>query len=373
MTYLGENIKKLGFGLMRLPMIGDEVDIEQTKQMVDLFMAKGFTYFDTAYGYLNGKSEIAAKTALVDRYPRQSFQLATKLPAWTGVKTAEEAKRMLTTSLARTSAGYFDFYLLHNLGGERTEIFDRFGLWDFLREQKDKGVIRHMGFSFHDKADALDQLLKQHPDMEFVQLQINYDDWESPTVESRACYEVARAHGKPVVIMEPVKGGSLANLPEAAAKILKDADPNASLPSWAIRYAASLEGLVTVLSGMSTIEQMQDNLSFMEDFKPLDGRERALIGKVVEALHAVPHIPCTDCKYCTKGCPQHINIPGAFRTVNDVLIYGNLKAAIPNYEYAMRLGGKASDCIGCGRCETVCPQHISIIEELQKTVRMMES
>ena len=266
MTYLGQEIRKLGFGLMRLPMIGDEVDIEQTKQMVDLFLSKGFTYFDTAYGYLGGKSEKAVKTALVDRYPRESFQLATKLPAWAGANTAEEAQNMFYTSLERTGAGYFDFYLLHNLGDSRTKAFDRFGIWDFLAEQKKKGLIKHLGFSFHDKADKLDELLTLHPDMEFVQLQINYADWESASIQSRACYEVARKHGKPVIIMEPVKGGSLASLPAPIEKIFKDADPEASLPSWAIRFAASLDGLVTVLSGMSTLEQMQDNLSFMEQF-----------------------------------------------------------------------------------------------------------
>lgn len=231
------------------------MDIEQTKQMVDLFLSKGFTYFDTAYGYLNGKSEKAIKAALVDRYPRESYQLATKLPAWTGAKTAEEARAMLATSLERTGAGYFDFYLLHNLGDNRTEAFDRFGIWDFLAEQKAKGVIKHLGFSFHNKADVLDDLLNKHPNMEFVQLQINYADWESASIQSRACYEVARKHGKPVVIMEPVKGGSLANLPEKIAAPMKEFAPNASLPSWAIRYAASLDGLVTVLSGMSSLEQ----------------------------------------------------------------------------------------------------------------------
>ena len=242
MGSLGQDIKKLGFGLMRLPMIGEDVDIEQTKKMVDLFLSKGFTYFDTAYGYLGGKSEMAIKTALVDRYPRESYQLATKLPAWAGAKTAEEAQGMLATSLARTGAGYFDFYLLHNLGDNRTEAFDRFGIWDFLRRKRDEGVIKHLGFSFHDKADVLDDLLTRNPDMEFVQLQINYADWESASIQSRACYEVARKHGKPVIIMEPVKGGSLAALPADIAKIFTDADPKASLSSWAIRFAASLDG-----------------------------------------------------------------------------------------------------------------------------------
>ncbi|MDR1060212.1 MAG: aldo/keto reductase, partial [Clostridiales bacterium] len=269
MDYLGKEIGKLGFGLMRLPMAGDEVDMEQTIKMVDLFMEKGFTYFDTAYGYINGKSEVAAGKALVERYPRESFQLATKLPAWAGAKTAQEARDMFWTSLERTGAGYFDFYLLHNLGAGRTEAFDKFGIWDFLREQKREGRIRHLGFSLHASADYLDEMLNLHPDMEFVQLQINYADWRSSTVQSEKCFEVARKHGKPVIVMEPVKGGALAKIPEAAASVLKQANPAASLPSWAIRFAASLDGVITVLSGMSTLAQMEDNLSCMERFAPL--------------------------------------------------------------------------------------------------------
>ena len=373
MAYLGENIRKLGFGLMRLPMIGSEVDIEQTKQMVDLFMEKGFTYFDTAYGYIGGKSEEAVKTALVERYPRESFQLATKLPAWAGPKTAEEAKEMFWTSLRRTGAGYFDFYLLHNLGDDRTESFDKFGIWDFLQEQKQKGLIKHLGFSMHDKAAALDDILTKHPEMEFVQLQINYADWESDKVESRKCYEVARKHNKPVIIMEPVKGGSLANLPEPLAAILKDVHPEASLSSWAVRFAASLDGLVTVLSGMSALDQMKDNLSYMEDFHPLTTQERETIGKVQEALSHMPNIPCTDCKYCVKGCPQDIVIPNIFGAMNNYLIYNNLNGARRNYSFETRGGGIASKCIECGQCETACPQHIHIIDELKKAAELLEA
>ncbi len=373
MTYLEENIKKLGFGLMRLPMIGDEVDIEQTKQMVDLFMEKGFTYFDTAYGYIGGKSEEAAKIALVDRYPRESFQLATKLPAWAGPKTAEEAKEMFWTSLKRTGAGYFDFYLLHNLGDSRTKSFDDFGIWDFLAEQKEKGLIKHLGFSLHDKADVLDEILTKHPEMDFVQLQINYADWESATIESRKCYEVARKHNKPVVIMEPVKGGNLANLSDDVATIFKKENETASLSSWAIRFAASLEGIVTVLSGMSTLDQMKDNLSFMENFKPLNLKERETIDKVREALANIPTIPCTDCQYCMKGCPQDIVIPKIFGAMNTYLIYQNLAGAKGNYSWETRDGGVATKCIECGQCEEVCPQHIHIIDELKKTAALLEA
>jgi len=373
MAYLGENIKKLGFGLMRLPVIGDEIDIEQTKTMVDMFMEKGFTYFDTAYGYSNGKSEEAAKVALVDRYPRESFQLATKLPAWAGPKTAEEAKEMFWTSLRRTGAGYFDYYLLHNLGEARTKSFDDYGIWEFLSEQKEKGLIKHLGFSMHDKADALDKVLTEHPEMEFVQLQINYADWESPSVEARKCFEVARKHQKPIIIMEPVKGGSLATLPESMASILKNANPSLSVPSWAIRYAASLEGLITVLSGMSNIEQMEDNLSFMTDFKPLDDAEKAVIEKVQEALSSSNRIPCTDCKYCVKDCPVNIAIPNIFNAMNNHLVYDNLAGAKRSYGFSTSNGRLASTCIECGQCENACPQHIEIISELKKIAALLEA
>ncbi len=372
MSYLGENIPKLGFGLMRLPMLGEEVDLEQTKQMVDLFLSKGFTYFDTAYGYLDGKSEEAAKKALVERHPRESFQLATKLPAWAGPKDAKEAQDMFWTSLKRTGAGYFDFYLLHNLGADRTRYFDKYDIWNFVQEQKEKGLIRHVGFSFHDKAEILDEILTKHPEAEFVQLQINYGDWENDVIQSRKCYETARAHNKPVVIMEPVKGGSLANLPESVASIFHEADPKASLPSWAIRFAASLDGVVTVLSGMSDLAQMKDNLSYMEHFKPLTDADRQVIEKAQKALSKIPRIPCTGCDYCRKGCPQQIQIPQIFKAMNHYLVYNNLPGAIGNYSFETRNGGKASECIACGQCESVCPQHIEIIKELERSKETLE-
>ena len=365
------DIKKLGFGLMRLPMKDGEVDMEQTKEMVDLFLSKGFTYFDTAYGYLDGKSEEAAKTALVERHPRESFQLATKLPAWCA-STEEEAKAMFETSLKRTGAGYFDFFLLHNLGDKRTKTFDDFHIWDFLAEKKRAGLIRKLGFSMHDKAAELEKVLQAHPEMDFVQLQINYADWESPTVEARKCYETARKYNKPVIIMEPVKGGSLAELPDEVSRIFKAADPEATLSSWAIRYAASLDGVLTVLSGMSNLEQMKDNLKTMENFEPLKEEERQVIAEATGVLDSLPQIPCTACRYCEKGCPQGISIPGIFRAMNNYMIYGNREGAEGNYAWETREGGVASKCVECGRCETVCPQHIGIIEALKKAVEMFE-
>lgn len=373
-AYLGQNIPKLGFGLMRLPMAGENIDIEQVKVMADRFLDRGFSYFDTAYGYNGGASEAAVKQVLSDRYPRDRFLLATKLPAWDHARTKQEAEQMFYTSLERTGAGYFDFYLLHNLGEHRTHFFDDFDLWSFVQERKKEGLIRHVGFSMHDKAEQLDKVLTAHPEVEFVQLQINYADWDSPSVESRKNYEVARRHGKPVIIMEPVKGGTLAKPPRAVAELLKSANPNASLPSWAIRYAASLEGVITVLSGMSNAEQMEDNLSYMEHFQPLTPEEQAVIAQAQALLAATPTIACTSCKYCVSGCPKDVAIPGIFRAVNDYLLYGDLAAARGTYNWQTKGSGHsgANDCIGCTQCQSVCPQHLEIVKELQRAKALFE-
>ena len=370
-SYLGESIKKLGFGLMRLPMNGDEIDMDQTKKMVDTFMSKGFTYFDTAYVYIGGKSEVALKEAVVDRYPRDSFQCATKLPLW-DQKSREELQEILDTSLQRAGLEYYDFYLLHAMSAERAQKADELQAWDFMKQVKAQGKAKHIGFSFHDSAEALEDILKNHPEMEFVQLQINYADWESDSVQSRKCYEVARKYNKPVIIMEPVKGGSLATMTPEVQKLFKDANPEASIPSWAIRYCASLEGIITVLSGMSNEEQLNDNVSYMEDFQPLTDSERQVVAKAVEILNNTPTIPCTACKYCVDGCPQKINIPGVFSAMNNFTLYNNLPGAKGSYQNAVKDGGKASDCIQCGNCEAHCPQHIQIIEELKKAAATLE-
>ena len=364
-SYLGESIKKLGFGLMRLPMIGEEIDMEQTKRMVDTFMEKGFTYFDTAYVYIGGKSEVALKEAVVDRYPRDSFQCATKLPLW-DLKEPQEMEKIFQESLDRAGLEYYDFYLLHAMSAERVAKADELGAWDFMKRLKAEGRAKHIGFSFHDTAEALEDILKAHPEMEFVQLQINYVDWESESVQSRKCYEVARKYNKPVIIMEPVRGGSLAIMPPQVQQVFKEAEPENSVASWAVRYCASLEGIVTVLSGMSTEEQLNDNVSYMENFQPLNEGERATVQKVVDILNSLPTIPCTACKYCVDGCPQKINIPGVFKAMNDLTLYNNKVNAQRDYNNATKEGGKAGDCIQCGSCQAHCPQKIEIIETLKK-------
>lgn len=366
MAYLGEEIKKLGFGLMRLPKNGEVIDLEQTKAMVDRFMEAGFTYFDTAWAYAG--SEDAIRQALVERYPRESFQLATKNAAWIDCKTREEAMAQFDVSLKQTGAGYFDFYLLHNLGESRTRYFDDYDMWNFVQEKKREGLIRHVGFSFHSTPEELEAILKAHPEMEFVQLQINYGDWENPAIQSRACYEMARKYGKPVIIMEPVKGGMLANPPEPVAEIFRKAEPEASFASWAIRFAAGLEGVITVLSGMGSLAQMEDNLSYMKNFSQLSEAERQTLDAARDALAKIPLIPCTTCNYCAKVCPEGIGISGSFTAMNYLTLYGDPVAARNQEEWMVKKHGKkpASQCIKCGKCEQACPQHIRIREELEK-------
>ncbi|MBQ9048704.1 MAG: aldo/keto reductase [Solobacterium sp.] len=365
-------LPKFGFGLMRLPRIEgtEEIDVEQVKQMVDLFLASGMKYFDTAFVYQG--SEDAAKKALLDRHPRDSFYLATKLNAGMPNLTEETAKQEFYTSLERTGAGYFDFYLLHALGKKNIDKYNDWHIWEFVKELKEKGLVRHYGFSFHDTPEMLDELLTAHPDVEFVQLQINYADWENPSVESRRCYEVCVKHGKPVVVMEPVKGGALANPPAQITDIMKAADPNASPASWAIRYAASLENVMVVLSGMSTLAQVEDNVSFMKDFKPLDEGEKKVMEDVRTALASIPQIPCTSCRYCTPVCPMSIQIPNIFQAMNQQMVYNNTAGAKRSYANAIKDHGKASDCIRCGACEQQCPQHLEIRDLLVKCAEALE-
>ncbi len=371
--------KKLGFGLMRLPRIEgadpdsettSPIDVEQVKEMVDLFMDAGCTYFDTAWAY--DWSEDAMRQALVERYPRDSYTVATKLAAWIDCQTREDAISQFESSLELTQAGYFDYYLLHNLGGKRTEFFDRFDLWNFVREKKEEGLIKNVGFSFHSTPEELEEILEKHPEVDFVQLQINYADWEDPAITSHANYEVARKHGKKIVVMEPIKGGLLANPPASVEKILKEANPDASCASWAVRFAASLEGVMAVLSGMSNVDQMKDNLSYMKDFKALTPEECEVVEDAREELAKLRVIPCTSCNYCTKVCPQNVGIPGTFNAMNMYSLYGDLKYARGKERFDVVVAGKAQAdaCIKCGMCEEACPQHISIRDELEKAAEV---
>ncbi len=365
---------KLGFGLMRLPRLEDgSIDIAQSSAMTDHFLENGGTYFDTAYVYEG--SEEAAKKILTDRHPRESYTLATKMNTGVQPRTAESTKQQFYTSLERTGAGYFDYYLLHALGTGNLDLHRQFDTWQFIADRKAEGLIRHCGFSFHDTPEVLDQILTEHPEADFVQLQINYADWENPDVQSRGIYETARRHGKQVVVMEPVKGGTLATLPEAAEKILKTMNPEASLASWAIRYVASLDGILAVLSGMSTLEQMKDNMSFMnpDAFRPLSDAELRAVEAVREVLASQRQIGCTACKYCVEGCPMQIRIPGIFSAYNQFLRFGNRETAARSYKMRTRDAGKASDCIRCGACEESCPQHLPIRDLLEKAAGVLEA
>ena len=373
-----ESKKRLGFGLMRLPLLNPDnpanIDVEQVKQMVDTFLERGFTYFDTAWMYHSFQSENVVKEALVDRYPRDSYTLATKLHAGF-IKTKEERDKVFEEQRRKTGVEYFDYYLLHDIGFDHYKTYTDLDCFRWLMDKKEKGLVRHIGFSYHDNAELLDKVLTEHPEFEFVQLQINYLDWESEGIQSRKCYEVAEKHHVPVIVMEPVKGGTLANVPDAVTKMFKEYHPDMSVPSWAIRFAASHENVALVLSGMSNMEQLLDNLSYMDELVPLNEEENALIRKVVEIINSTIEIPCTGCSYCTDGCPMNIAIPKYFSLYNADKQEIKTKSWMPQQEYYSRLTGtfgKASDCVACGQCEDVCPQHLPVIDYLQKVAEHFE-
>lgn len=365
---------KMGFGCMRLPLLDKNdpksIDMPQFEQMVDAFMEAGNTYFDTAFVYHEGESEVALGKALVARYPRESFTIATKCLAW-ALPNKEAAQECLDVSLKRLGTDYVDYYLLHNVGGKRTAKFDEYGMWDFAQEQKAAGKIRHVGFSIHDDAECLDRLLTAHPEMDFVQLQVNYLDWDDPKFDAKRLMEVAAAHGKPVIIMEPARGGVLCKLPEDIAGILEEAKPGSTPAEWAYRFCWNLPNVIAVLSGMSTIDQARENLASYRDNKPFDDSERAALEKVMGELRSMASVPCTACGYCIEGCPSHVKIP-------DIMALLNLEEMTRDREFVKGLyswqaaEGRASECIRCGACEDMCPQGIGIIEQLERAAEQYE-
>ena len=366
-----ENVKKnFGFGCMRLPMKGGEVDYDEFCRMIDLFMAEGFNYFDTAKVYLEGKSETALRDCLVKRYPRESYVFTNKLSTHC-FNTEAEVRPLFEQQLRDCGLEYFDFYLMHAQSKEIFEKYKKCRAYEQAIEFKKEGRIKYLGMSFHDKAEVLDEILTAYPEVEAVQIQLNYVDFDDPAVQSRKCYEVCRKHGKPMMIMEPVKGGNLANLPPDAAKILDDLH-GGSAASYAVRFAAGFDGVFMVLSGMSNLEQMKDNLSYMKDFKPLDEKERAAVDEVCAVFRSKNLIPCTACRYCTDGCPKHIDIPNLFSCMNSKHVYKTWNADYYYNNVYTKRNGKASDCIKCGKCERSCPQHLPIRKLLEDVAAEFE-
>lgn len=355
-------MKNFGFGCMRLPMNGEQVDLEQTSKMVDRFLEEGFNYFDTAHAYLEGLSEPALKTCLSDRHPRESFILTDKLTT-EYFETGEDIRPFFESQLELCGVSYFDYYLMHALNADYYKKYVKCDAFRRVLELKAEGRVKHMGISFHDKSEVLEQILSEQPEIEVVQLQINYVDYEDTGIEGRKCLEVCKKFGKPVIVMEPVKGGCLVNLPAEAARVFDELG-GGSYASYAIRYTASLEGVMLVLSGMSNMAQMEDNLSYMKNFKPLSEAEHAAIDKVCEIFKAQEMIPCTACRYCTEGCPKKIAIPDLFACMNAKMQHKDWNSEW-YYDVYTQNRGKASDCIKCGKCEAACPQHLKITELLE--------
>lgn len=363
---------KLGFGLMRLPKDKQgQIKLDEVQRMVDSYMERGFNYFDTAYVYEG--SEEAIRQTLVKKYPRDVYTLADKLPAWK-LTCQEDVERIFQESLNRTGVDYFDFYLLHSVEKSHYPTYEKYQCFDFIQEMKKQGKIKYMGFSFHDDADFLDKVLTEHPEIDFVQLQLNYLDWENGVIQSRRNYEVARKHHKPIVVMEPVKGGTLASFSDDIERIYKDYAPQKSIASWALRYVASLDGVMTILSGMSNAQQMNDNLDTMTHFEKINNEEAKLIKQVTDQVLSYPTIPCTKCRYCTPGCPMHIQIPDLFTAYNSAKMYGENRRYDTYYkDHSTGDYQPAKACIACGQCESVCPQHLEIISLLKEVSEVFDS
>lgn len=369
----GEDImKKLGFGLMRLPLTAESgandyagIDIETVKKMVDIFMSNGFTYYDTAYVYHQGKSEEVFREAVVKRYPRENYTITDKMPMF-DIKEKEQLEKVFDEQLKRCGVEYFDYYWLHALGKATYERSEKLGAFEFIAAKKAEGKIKHIGFSFHDSAEVLEEILRNHPEIEYVQLQLNYLDWEDDNVQAEKCYNVAVKYNKPVIVMEPVKGGALARVPKEAEKLFKAYDTEASPASWAVRYAASKENVMTVLSGMSNIEQVIDNTDYMKEFRPINDEEKHIIDKASRIIKGGIAIPCTACRYCVDGCPAKIAIPEYFALYNELKKRGEERGDIDEkFAAEANTHSKPSDCIKCRRCENSCPQHLPVTEYLK--------
>ncbi len=367
-----ENMPKLGFGLMRLPEKNGAVDLDRVCTMVDAYMKTDKRYFDTAYVYHGGKSEVAAREALVKRYPRESFMLATKLPAWE-IRQESDIDRIFNEQLERAGVDYFDYYLLHSIeDGSNYDTYVKYDCFRWGMKKRDEGKIRHFGFSFHGSPELLTEVLDKHPEFEFVQIQLNYLDRTNPVVRSEELYNILHERNIPIIVMEPVRGGMLASMaPEIEAKF-KAKRPDDSVASWALRYVASLPGVITVLSGMSDEAQMLDNIKTFTNFESLTDEELTLINEVTEEILSIPQIGCTACKYCTPGYPMKISIPDVFRTVNTLRRYPDDWRSKNFYNGLKDRYGKASDCIACGQCEKVCPQHLPIIELLKEAGEILD-
>ena len=362
-------MKNFGFGCMRLPMKNQEVDYEQFSKMISIFLENGFIYFDTAHGYIDGKSEIAIRECLTSKYPRESYILTNKLTGFYFNKQ-EEIRPLFESQLRACGVEYFDYYLMHSQNAAEFEKFKRCQAYETALQFKEEGLIKHFGISFHDKADVLDQILQEYPQIEVVQIQFNYMDFDSPSIESKKCYDVARKHNKQIIIMEPVKGGKLIDLPEEAKKIFDDLH-GGSYASYALRFTGSFDGIVMILSGMSNEEQMLDNVSFMKDFKPLSEEEMYAVWKVGQIINKQNLIACTACRYCVAGCPKKIDIPKLFDCMNQKRQYSDWNSDF-YYGINTKHGGKASDCIGCGKCENICPQHLPIRALLKDVAQAFE-
>ena len=362
--------KNFGFGCMRLPMIGEEVDLKEFSMMIESFFTAGFNYFDTAHGYIEGKSEQAIKECLTSKYPRDAYELTNKLTI-PYFNKEEDIRPFFEKQLEWCGVEYFDYYLMHAQSAEIFEHFKKHKAYETAIALKEEGKIKHFGISFHDKAFVLDQILTEYPEVEIVQIQFNYADYEDVSVESRLCYEVCRKHGKPVIVMEPLKGGSILQLPKEAEVLIQELGSKEIL-EYALRFAASFEGIAMVLSGMSSLEQMKQNAEIMKDFIPLNKIEFETITKVREIFMAQNLIPCTNCRYCVEQCPKKILIPNLFACMNERNQYQNWNTSYYYNEVHTKHGGKASTCVKCGKCEGICPQHLEIRKLLVDVAKEFE-